>query len=518
MSMVSQFIAHHAPSIQMSSVGSDDSSLSGYGRRLAYPKSHIEVHLDNHYKSKVYTNGSPVSGHVTIVTQRDVRFDSIQVVLMGTSRTRVDGVGSPAESTHVFLKLAMPIPESTYPVPRVLETGHRYRIPFNFIVPSYLTIGACNHHLHSDQLQDHHVRLPPTMGSWQQDDMAPDMAQVEYSVKARVYRLPEVEEKHIKVMEATHEIRVLPASPEDPPLSISKNDREYRMSKSKTIRKNLLSGKLGKLTATAVQPEAVSLLPDGRGMSSTTAHINLGFEPAAPGASPPKVTNVSAKVAAHTYYASGGIPVFPNFGDWAKSFGIEKRGSYSTSVSLLSQAVDKFKWTSHVNAQARRDSGYETTAYSDEEEQQQQQQQQRSGSRRMRTKAARNEPAVYHTATLQVPIKLPLGKKMFIPTFHSCIISRVYVLRLEVTLGSGSGASTLSLYVPLQVGVDMDYSQQQGMEGLPSFETALEEAEVDEYLRPRVLAVPDAQYQQTSALPGYADLAQRGGQQRISVW
>jgi len=499
MSAVSHFIANYAPSTNMSSA-SETGSLSSYANRMAYPKSRFEVHLDNHFRSRVYTTGSPISGNVTITTQRDVRFDTIQILLLGNARTRVDGMGSPAESTHTFLKLAMPIPESSYPVPRVLETGHTYTIPFNFVVPQYLTIGACTHHIDTDLVHDQHIRLPPTMGFWERDDMAPDMAKIEYSIKARVFREPELAGKPVKVMEATQQIRVLPASVEDAPLSITKHDREYGMSKSKTIRKNLL-GKLGKVHATAYQPEAVSLRSDGIAISRTNAQVRLEFIPAGPGIPPPKVTAVSAKISAHTYFAAGGIPFLPNLGDWNRSFAVEKRGSYSTSVSLFSQNVDKFKWMPHIADQARRDSGYSSDHYD-------------SGSEHgRRRKSKSGDSPVFHTATLQVPIQLPLSRKTFIPTFHSCITSRAYVVHLAVTLGSGSSSNTISLQIPLQVAVDLE-NQQQG--GLPSFESAVEEAEADSFLQPRLMSVPDPQYLDTSVLPGYGETARRG--QQIRTW
>ena len=501
MSMVSHFMANYAASGNMSSA-SETGSLSGYASRMAYPKSQFQVHIDNHFSSKVYTTGSALSGNVTITTQRDVRFDSIQILLMGTSRTRVDGMGTPAESTHTFLKLAMPIPEASYPVPRILETGRTYTIPFNFVVPQHLTIGACNHHVKSDLVHDQHIRLPPTMGFWERDDMSPEMAKIEYAVKARVFRQPELEGNPIKVMEAAQQIRILPASAEDPPLGITKHDREYRMSKSKTIRKNLL-GKLGKVFATACQPEAVSLRSDGLAISSTNAQVQLEFTPAGPGIPPPKVTAVSAKVAAHTYFAAGGIPSLPNLGDWNRSFAVERRGSYFTSVSLFSQSVDKFKWMQHIESQARRDSGYSSDHSASGEE---------TGRRR---KSKSSTSPIYHTATLQVPIQLPLPKRTFIPTFHSCIASRAYVLHLSVTLGSGSSSSTISLQVPLQVAVDLEL-QDQG--GLPSFESAVEEAEADEYLRPRVLSVPEAQYLSTSVLPGYGGGAAPVAGQQVTAW
>jgi hypothetical protein len=492
----------------MSSTASDTSDVAGaYTRKMGYPKSSIIVNLDNHFKQKVYTSSSPITGHVTITTQRDVRFDHVQILLIGNSKTRVDGVNSPREVTHTFLKMTMPVPESTYPVPRVLETGHTYTIPFNFVIPNYLTMHACNHNMLHDQLQDHHVLLPPSMGGWSKDDMAPEMAKVEYSVRARVFRQPDLGGSKIKVMEGSQNIFVLPASAEQPPLDITSCDKLYSLCKKKTLRKSLLASKLGRLTAEAIQPPAANLRADGRAISGTMAQVQLTFDPASADIVPPKVSAVTAKVTAHTYYSAGAITSFPNLADWARQFGTEKRGSYQTSVSLPNVNMGKTRWSQHLSSLVRRDSGYgsdELTSPGEDD----------SGRRGSGSgKKAKSKPSspIFHTTTLQIPVDLSamLAKKTLIPTFHSCITSRVYALQLAVTLSSGSGVNTLNLSLPLQIAVELDSSLGYPIEDLPSFETAVQEAEADEMMRPRYIQVPDQQYIGTSSLggglPGYGD-------------
>lgn len=509
----------------MSSSASDTSSIVGYtSKKLAIPRSSININLENHYSSKVYTSLSPVSGKVSITTKRDVRFDSIQILLMGTTTTRVEGVNSPHQVTHTFLKVAMPIPESSYPVPRILESGHTYTIPFNFVIPSYLTDHACNHHILSENVRGAHVLLPPSMGFWEKDDLAPQMAEVEYAIKARVFREEELGGKKIKVMEASQRIRVLPASVEEPPLNLTKHDKLYALSKSKTLKKNILSGKLGRLTAEAAQPPAVVVRPDGRGAASSTARVQLRFDPASTEMLPPKITGVSAKVVGHTFYSSGTIPSLPNLGDWNKAVGADRRGSYSTSVALTGtqQQPVATAWVQQLYAGVRRDSGYSSEspeAGSDDVDDLSCSDRERASAplhhnhaRRERTSKSRkgssssnSSSPLFHTTTISVPIVLPVDRKTFIPTFHSCIASRVYVLQLSISIGgSGSSSTTLSLAVPLQVVVGAEEGPAgTNADGLPSFEVAVGEAEADEYLRPRVIQVPDAQFRETSLLPGY---------------
>jgi hypothetical protein len=91
----------------------------------------MQVHLKNHFMTKTYTSGSVVAGDVTITTQRYVRFDTIEIILLGSGKTWPDGYSAHHESTYTFLKLIMPIPKSVYPVPRVLESS-RTLSDFNY--------------------------------------------------------------------------------------------------------------------------------------------------------------------------------------------------------------------------------------------------------------------------------------------------------------------------------------------------------------------------------------------------
>lgn len=499
-----------------------------------FQKSDIRVNIKHHYSNKVYTSSEPIAGDVTITTRRDVRFDSIQIVLVGTTRTKIESnVGSmlPQETSHTFLRLIMPIPASTYPVPRLLEDGRTYTIPFNFVIPNQLTISACNHAMLSGQLQDHHVRLPPTMGAWNRlgkDDMAPHMAHVEYAIKARVFRLPDLNGKRVRIMEAIQPLTLLPASLEDPPLSVTDKDRIYSLSKTKTLKKNVFS-KLGRLTARAAsQPRAAVVKPDGSGLASTTAaHLHLHFEPNAPNTPPPRITNVTGKITAHTYFSSGAVDSFPNLTrDWAAQFSVDRRGAYSTSTPLRPISVAQPVWKRQQQQQgqeqpgvSRRDSGYasDTGLVPTQNDKKKQK----------RNSQSSGPPVeqVSYTTDLRIPIDFSLERRAFIPTFHSCIVSRVYAVQLTVT---AEGGTSVALVLPVQIMVgELPLSSLLSSAaaaaaaaaaevvviggavgaapggGLPSFEAAVEEAAADAHLRPRVMHVPDAQLLRTSVLPGY---------------
>lgn len=511
MSLASVFGASNMPGRTVSASGRSEasSSLSAHGRRTPFPKSDVQIHIKNHYKTKTYTSSSPVSGQVTITTQRDVPFDSIEIDLIGTSKTRTEGYSAPTESSHTFLKLVMPIPESTYPVPRVLETGRTMTIPFHFVLPNFLTLSACQHKVESEHAREQHLCLPPSMGSWargnwEKDDLAPHMAEVVYSIKARVWREPEFRGRPIKIMEGVKSIQVLPAFAEAAPLTIASDETDtmYRMSKTKTLRKNILSSKLGTLTVSAPQPRAIALHPDGRVAAASAAQLDLQFTPLAADARPPKITGVAAKLVAHTYYSAGPFNSLPNMGDFMKGGLAARRGVYSTSVNLPSVTLDSNPvWFTH--RLSRRDSGYGSDSSVDEEQSQQQLQQQQQKRQRRKSSFANlirttrpssptNNPIVssnvVHSTSIHLPLTLPTTKKTFVPTFHSCIVSRVYTLHVALTVDSTT-ATKISLDLPLQITVVAGVQVEEEGEELPSWAEAVEEAAADEFLRPRVLGV-----------------------------
>ena len=555
-------------SISGHSAAGSNRSASGYARRLmtsagavagqggAAAKATMEIHIDKHYRSKVYTSGTAVRGRVTVRAppRDDVRFDAVQILLLGTTRTRSDGVNIPKATSHTFLRLCMPVPESQYPVPRVFEAGRSYDVPFNFVVPHNLTLNACKHTVANDAVRDCHTLPPPTVGAWDRDDLAPDMSRVEYAIKARVLRDDDSvaaaagssnhHHHNDKLLEASQEIKVLPTYPEAPPLSVTWYDRLYTMSKSKTLRRTILSPKLGKVTVSAAQPCAAMLSPDGHRSAGTTAELDVNFEPAATSggasAAPPRVTAVTAKVTAVTYYSASGVRILPNLGDWDRSYGFEGSGSYSTTVSLpVPPEMPQITWTRRrPAAMLRADSGYGTGGEgpSDSEQTMRAVQEESAGSRsaaattttsatttsgltktKTKDKTAAADPPAPYTGTLQIPIHLPTEKKTFLPTFHSCITSRVYVLNLTVSLSCGGTASSLALAVPLQVGVlepssatstSSAASRAADYEPLlpPSFEADFEaDADADQHLRPRIFAAPP-DGGGAAALPGYADL------------
>ncbi|KAI1324145.1 arrestin [Xylariaceae sp. FL0255] len=455
------------------------------------------VEIDNHYQQKTYTTSSAVSGNVCIHPDfHDLYFNSVQILLLGTSTTHVDSLNLPQATTHTFLKLTMPIPNSIYPDSGCLTAGATLKIPFHFVIPQHLTLNACGHHITNDALREQHMHLLPSIGNWEKDDFSPKMSRISYRVRARAFR-DDGNGEFTKVLEASQEINVIPMSTEEAPLNITPQDKLYVMSKTKSLRKSIISPKSGKITVSASQLSAPLVMsPEGRSITPTTAQLDFVFEPSSNESQPPKINAVSSKITAVTYYSTGGISEFPNLKDWVRTgYSMYGHGSYSNSTSLASTSIESPHWKQRLCERARRDSGYDSAHASDSDQSTEQR-------RQMRT---RKGSPYYYTAKLQVPVEVSTEKRQFLPTFHSCITSRVYVLSMTVSLSTLAGVtSSITLAVPIQICVGPREGTSFDATGLPTFDAAMEEAglEVDAYLQPRTIAVPDVEFQ--SQLPGYA--------------
>ncbi|KAH6607846.1 arrestin [Trichoderma cornu-damae] len=471
---------------------------------------HIKVKIDQHFKAKVYTSGSTIAGHVAVHASRDTSFDDLDIVLVGISATRLDFVQQyPSHSFRPFLKIRMPVPESHLPEDRLFRAGCRYAIPFHFVVPHHLTIGACNHGCSSPDVRERHLRLPPSLGVWDADDQAPDMTQIEYAINAKAIQRGNVGAA-VKVMEAHHILKVLPSLPEDAPLDVTPGDEWYKPSKTKTIRKSLFSSKTGQFTASALQPNAVMLSADGHKSSMTNVRVNLEYAPSSAETAPPKINSVTGKLVSTTFFSAVPVDHLPNLGSRTNCQSTPCL-NYTTTHSLFALPVESVSWAQRdASSQSRRDSGYSSTVAEGEASE-------TDASRRRRRQSGKGRrgskkpkvPTTKHATNLEIPFTVSSSnKKLFLPSFHSCLISRAYTLQLTLSVGPTNTA--IALAVPLQIGVETAY-EPQGDE-LPTFESAVAQAEggeADAYLEPRGMRAPESELQSNTLLPGYNELGRR---------
>ena len=358
------------------------------------------------------------------------------------------------EADHRFLVLRQPIAEADFPTPRILEAGRTYQFPFCFTVPEQLLPRSCTHKIAADHVRECHLMLPPSLGDADLagfggtllDDLAPAMSKIVYAVKVRIAQQKGVD--GISILAAKiRKVRIKPAFVEQPPLSIRGNN-EYRPHQEKAVKKGLFKGKLGTLSARSMQPPA-AVIAGARTTETrpitTMAKLLLRFDPSDEINEPPKLGSLSTKMKVSTFYASAPRANFPT----RMTIGFDTtQGLYSENVPLSTLCIAAAHWTKHTASSnpvpiediSRRDSGISdcSTISTSEEE---------VFASGILPATSTYKNGTFYTTQILVPITLPTNKN-FIPTFHSCLVSRTYSLGLQF---SAHGSHSMNLKVPVQV-------------------------------------------------------------------
>jgi hypothetical protein len=471
-----------------------------------YGQPTIEINIadkDGSYNTYMtsYSTMDTIEGTVTVTAPHDTKFENLEISFVGTSQVFVDRLtSSPSmsgrtEATHRFLTLKQPIHDDDLPCPRVLSAGKTYIFPFFFTVPAHLLPRACTHTIASNHVRDTHLALPPSMGDMELagfggkllDDLAPQMSKIVYGIKVRVVQLREADGTFSLLGEKMRKVRVKPAFEEQPPLNIDPSDQEFRPRQEKTIRKGLFKGKLGTLTAQSAQPKSL-VIPGARTMNdgsiTTMAKILLRFDPADEQNTPPKLGNLASKVKVSTYYASSPRTNFPT----RSVLGYDlAQGVYQETINLSSLCIASATWEkqdktanpSPENNTIRRDSGCSTDSTSDAAQ---------SFHNGILTASKNYKGGSFYTARISVPVTLP-NNKNFLPTFHSCLISRTYGLIFHISAHApGVNDPSLHIKVPIQVCADGSAS---GIETARARSAeAVSRMEANDLLMPRSVAPP----------------------------
>jgi hypothetical protein len=411
------------------------------------------------------------------------------------------------EACHRFLTLRQPIDESDFPNTKVFEGGKTYKFPFTFTVPSQLLPKACSHKVVSEHIRNTHLSLPPSIGdpdlagfgSTLLDDLSPEMSKITYGIKVKIVHT-RGSEGILVLGDKMKKVRVKPAFVEQPPLNIDHND-EYRPRQEKTVKKGIFKGKLGTMTARTIQPPPL-VIPGARSPDvksiSTMAKLVLRFDPADEGSAPPRLGSLATKIKVCTYYASAPRQNFPT----RSTIGFDlSQGVYTENVPLSTLCIASAHWEKHdptttsspTDTILRRDSGISdcSTTHSASE-----------------AFAAGILPASqsykfgtpFYTAQILVPITLPTNKN-FIPTFHSCLVSRTYTLGLQFSV---HGGPTMHLKVPVQICAEGSDTGIEEARARSVEETAIRAAMGDEFA---ARSVEMEGVGRTEELPGYEAFA-----------
>lgn len=466
------------------------------------PKPVIEITLHDEQKDAfcpTYTSLEPIQGEVTITTSSDMSFEDLYITFEGSIKTYVEIASSSptkdrTKAFHTFLRLVQPMPGAAIPEPRVIEAGKTYKFPFTFNVPEQLLPQSCKHPKAENLPENTHLRLPPSLGDPMvaavgkslMDDMAPDMGSVAYSVRGRMTGGRGTSGKLRVIAEASKKLRIIPAVPEEPPLNVESgmND-DYKLRKEKTIKKGFLKPKLGGLVIQSVQPTSLRLPPvrsESETSVTTMATVNVRFDPADESCQPPRLNNLQTKLKVATYYASVPMRALPtNSNDFRFS---SIQGLYVETLNLSSRCLSNQQWEKcEASISGRRDSGW-SAPKSDIPE-----------------PSSTYKGGSFYIASIMVPISLPRSNRVFVPTFHSCLLSRTYVIDLSLSIQPPSTTVTspvLRLKVPVQI------SSEGNPKALPAISaeeaTAIASREVNAFFNPRSIAPPSPEYRERAQL------------------
>ncbi|KAK4626255.1 hypothetical protein CLAFUW4_04332 [Fulvia fulva] len=469
---------------------SDGHNMQSRLRNL-YQAHKPEIQINLHRRRSVYSTLDKIEGVATIVAPTDTSFDDIEVEFVGTTRTYVErlttaaAISGKSEAFHQFLKLKQPRLHEHLPEDRTLKAGQKYELPFVFVVPQQLLPRICQHKAANQSLRDTHLQLPPSFGDkeaeWKAesvDDMVPEMASIRYGVFARISKDKEEGGDTVKATIASkaRRVRVVPATQEQPPL-IVENDSEYTMRKERTIRKGVLQGKLGTLVVEASQPAPMRLQAHRTGeQQPSMATVVLRFDPVDTKSPPPRLGSMATRLKVCTYFASTARSTFPT--KQASLLDLSQ-GMHSEQINLSSRCVASVEWTKHDGSKPvleRRDSGLSAT-----------------GSTPTTTTPEPSETykgKSYYTSKILVPLTLP-STKAFAPTFHTCLVSRVYQLKLELGLHTAGIGGTIDLKVPIQITSHSSGDASPRSGSIDSNMEMIMDDEYSDYFQSRTIHVPD---------------------------
>jgi hypothetical protein len=407
-------------------------------------------------ETSTYSTLDAIKGTANIAVKNDTSFEDVEIALVGNVTTMVDAagrsgtmVGGESRATQQLLKVTQPLDWQELGLEsKMLRGGYVYEIPFTFVVPTQLSSRACTHRVANAAVRDAHLALPPTMGDRKSlskmitpADFAPQGIQIDYAIEVKMTGSRKTLGK------ASQKIRIVPAVDEEPPLSPDE-DKPYILRKEKTLKKSMFSSKVGRLAVSASQPSSFKLPASDEVEYDPTTYVRLSlrFDPATAEAKPPSLGSLASKLLITTSYSTTSRTTLQyKVRNDGQNFADITSDSLTDELNLSSMALgSSTQWTQH-GADSRPNSVISMAssvceAIKDE-------------SVISPTKSF-NSNLPFYTASLLIPVSLPLASKkhVWLPTFHSCLVSRTYAFQLVLsTTGSSTSASSkVELIVPVQ--------------------------------------------------------------------
>ncbi|RAQ52035.1 hypothetical protein AFGD_006350 [Aspergillus flavus] len=373
---------------------------------------------NNTHESYLYSHltGDKIHGVVTVRSHCDIRVDGIEVSFIGEERT----ILQTGKAYRQFQDLKYLIDDSSFPPGKLFKERHRYQFEFTFEVPDHLSPDVCNHKITSPTIRQAHLRPPPSfgdpsvsgLGGKLKDDYAPPTCKILYTIQAALFRnIPVIDKRDILLVHRI-KLRVKPAVDEWPPLDLLSSVNDYCLEADHAVLDSRTKEEYGQLTVTLEPPKSFRLpLRDPHSLISSTVNLFLYYKVTGEQSDLPQLQSFRGKLVATTFYTASYYEDVPSK---QKDFFGRPKNYSETHFPPFSYSIASLDW---VPAEEN-----------------------------------------CYVATLLVPITLP--RLNFIPSFHTCLTSRVYALDLRLVV---PGASPFYLRAPVHIYAQRDPS------ALPSY-------------------------------------------------
>lgn len=417
-------------------------------------KPKMELHLEG--DSHEFTTGDRIQGKVIIEPQTETPFDTIEIKLMGQSRTFVDlmsalpGHQEITKSSQTFLTLRQPGLEARYPLDRTLQRGMTYEFPFEFVVPKRLVDGSCGHQVASPAVRDAHLGLPPSFSrhdsvgkGGEVDNTVPETTIINYGISATIFKSKKLNTSKGPTTLATswREILVVPCTEATLPTDSNKTARgaapsDHCLRSVKKMSKGIIRSSLGTVTVEATQPKLLKLKRREEGANhrfcTVPVNVMLRFDNKNRStAEAPQVSKITSRLEVNTFYTTSNHQNLPQKND---SVYDRNRRVYTKHLPSTALTPEEVVWRT-AKTQSKDD----------------------LGSQSAHLEVADTLPTPNSSsqiADLLVPVSIPVPTTL-VPTFHSCLISRTYILETSIKLTSQGCTRTANLRLPLQISTDM---------------------------------------------------------------
>ncbi|KAJ5342056.1 hypothetical protein N7541_011180 [Penicillium brevicompactum] len=343
-----------------------------------------------------FSTGGKIEGNIAISPNRNTRFHDMEIFLLGDEYTTVNH----AKTHRRFLNVQYPIQDHSLPSPRVLEKDQKYQIPFSFTVADHLPMSACDHETAGHAVRKAHLRPPPSFGDAMvagyggklRDDFAPRECRIVYTIQFNLRRSHLASGQISTIFTDFFKLRIKPSTPAEPypnqsPIRCIQDSPFYG---KQTILPGRAKSTLGTLSMAIEEPTSFRLpLHDPTSLISSSIRINVVYT-AESELIFPQFRSVGGHLTSTTVFTNTCHTDFPE----------KKKNSLGRALNYHVEQFPPFT-NSFSSLDWRQES--ESNRYS---------------------------------ATLLVPITLP--RQNLIPTFHTCLISRIYHLHIKVVVKDGA--------------------------------------------------------------------------------